>query len=297
MNIIVTGSLGHISKPLAQTLVQQGHSITVISSDPSKKSVIERLGGKPAIGSIEDVEFLTDVFNGADAIYSMIPPRTYATPGFDVYGYCQQIADNYAQAILNAGVTRLVHLSSIGADVEKGSGLLRLHYNAEHTLGNLSGVDITFMRPVGFYYNLLAFIPMIRSTGFIATNYGAEDSGPWVSPLDIADAIADEIQTPLSGRKVRYVASEELTCNQVASILGEAIGKPDLKWIRIPDEQMEQGLIAGGFSPAIAQGMVEMYAGLRSGLLRAEYYKNRPTLGKVKLKDFAKEFAAAYNQN
>jgi len=40
-----------------------------------------------------------------------------------------------------------------------------------------------------------------------------------------------------------------------------------------------------------------MYTGLNSGLLSEDYYRNRPkVLGKVKLADFAKEFAAAFNQ-
>jgi hypothetical protein len=41
-----------------------------------------------------------------------------------------------------------------------------------------------------------------------------------------------------------------------------------------------------------------MYAGLHSGLLAEDYYANRPTvMGRVKLKDFAKEFAFVYGQN
>ena len=44
MKIILTGSLGHISKPLAVELIQQGHSVTVISSNPDKQKEIETLG-------------------------------------------------------------------------------------------------------------------------------------------------------------------------------------------------------------------------------------------------------------
>lgn len=36
MKIIITGSLGHISKPLTEELVQKGHAVTVISSNPEK---------------------------------------------------------------------------------------------------------------------------------------------------------------------------------------------------------------------------------------------------------------------
>jgi hypothetical protein len=39
-----------------------------------------------------------------------------------------------------------------------------------------------------------------------------------LSPIDIAAAIAEEIITPFVGRKVRYVASEEFTGNETASI-------------------------------------------------------------------------------
>jgi hypothetical protein len=39
-----------------------------------------------------------------------------------------------------------------------------------------------------------------------------------------------------------------------------------------------------------------MNAATHTGKLYEDYYKNRPTLGKVKLKDFVKEFATAYHQ-
>lgn len=57
MKIIVTGSLGHISKPLTQTLVQKGHSVAVISSKSERQAAIEAIGAKAAIGTIEDVNF------------------------------------------------------------------------------------------------------------------------------------------------------------------------------------------------------------------------------------------------
>ena len=152
------------------------------------------------------------------------------------------------------------------------------------------------MRPVGFYTNLLGFIPSIKTNGVIAANYGGNAKKPWVSPLDIAAAITEEIETPFEGRKIRYIASEEISCNELASILGQAIGKPDLKWIIISDEQLLAGMVASGLNPQIAAGLVEMNASTQTGALYEDYYRNKPILGKVKLKDFAKEFAVVYNQ-
>lgn len=288
MNITVTGSLGNISKPVTEELVEKGHVVTVISRKSEKQKDIEALGARAAIGYIEDIKFLSTTFMSADAVYCMEPP------------YChdaEKLIHNYVQAVQQSGVKRLVNLSSLGAHTDKGNGILGFYYKMETILNQLSSeVAITFVRPGGFYYNLLRFIDVIKTQGVIEANYGGDDIIPWVSPLDIAAVVAEELITLFAGRKVRYVVSDELPCNEVATILGTAIGKPDLKWIVISDEQMQSRLIAAGFSAGLAAGFVEMNASTHSGQLFEDYYHNRPVLGKVKMKDFAKEFASIYNQ-
>jgi uncharacterized protein YbjT (DUF2867 family) len=296
MKIILTGSLGHIGKPLTEELVQKGHAVTVISSKSEKQHDIEALGARAAIGSIEDAQFLTTAFTGADVVYAMIPPPNFFDHTLDMMAHCKKIAGNYVQAIQQSGVKRVVYLSSIGAHLDKNSGLILLHHAAEKIMNQLSGVDITFMRPVAFYYNLFGFIRGIKNIGMIASNYGAEDTVAWVSPIDIAAAIAEELVTPHTGTKIRYVASEELTCNEVAAILGTAIGKHDLKWIVIPAEELQTTLIGFGMAPKMVADYVEMNTSMHTGELFSDYYLNKPTLGKIKLKEFATEFAAVYNQ-
>ncbi|MEZ0131115.1 SDR family oxidoreductase, partial [Flavobacterium sp. LBUM151] len=197
MKITITGSLGNISKPLAQELVQKGHQVTVITSDVEKQTAIEALGAKSAIGSVEDLAFLTETFSGSDAVYCMIPRANYFDPNLDLDAFTRKIGNNYAQAIEKSGVKRVVFLSSIGAHLEKNSGIIQRYNEIEAVLNKLSDVSITFMRPTSFFYNLLAYIPMIKNAGIIAANYGAEKMVPWVSPNDIAEAIAEEITTPL----------------------------------------------------------------------------------------------------
>jgi len=57
MKIIVTGSIGHISKPLTQQLVNEGHNVIVISSNAERQADIETLGATAAIGTLQDVDF------------------------------------------------------------------------------------------------------------------------------------------------------------------------------------------------------------------------------------------------
>ncbi len=291
--MIVTGSLGHISKPLTQELVHEGHTVTVISSSAEKQKDIEALGATAAIGSVEDVDFLTATFKGADALYCMIPPANYFDHNLDLTAHVRKIANNYAQAIQQSGVKRAVFLSSIGAHLAEGNGIIQDYHEVEGILNKLQDVAITYMRPTSFYYNLLGYVGMVKQ-GFIAANYG-EEKIIWVSPKDIAAAIADEITTPFEGKRVRYVSSDERTGNETAAVLGDAIGKPDLKWMVVPDEQVQSGLEAAGMQPGIAAGLVEMYASARSGKFWEDYQLHKPAImGKVKLEEFAKDFAEAY---
>lgn len=292
MKIIVTGSLGHISKPLASALIHKGHTVTVISSNPEKQSDIEALGASAAIGSLEDVDFLVSTFSGANAVYVMIPPN-YTTPDSRVF--YQTIGNNYAQAIKKAGVKRVVHLSSWGAHLDKGTGFILGSHDVEGILNALPEAGITHLRAGAFYYNLYNFIDMIKGLGFIGTNYGSDDKLIMVAPTDIAAAAMEELEKTTTGNNVRYVASDEFTANEAARVLGTAIGKPDLKWLTFTNEQTQEGLEKNGVPTPVAAKLVELGASIHSGVMGEDYELHKPALGQVKIADFAKEFAAVFN--
>lgn len=301
MKIVLTGSLGNIGKPLTSELVQKGHAVTVISSNNERKKEIEALGATAAIGSMFDVDFLTATFKGADIVYLM---ETMEAAGdlfdkdVDFISTIGKIGDNYKKAVEESGVKQVVHLSSVGAHTNKGIGILLFHHNVESSLRQLpEDVSIKFIRPVGFYINMFSFVSTIKSKGMILSNYGGDQKEPWASPLDIANAIAEEIDKPFAGRTVRYVASDEVSPNEIAKALGKAIGKPDLEWKVISNEQLLNGWLHIGFNAQVAHGFVELQASQGSGQLYGDYYRNKPVLGKVKLDDFAKEFARVYNQD
>lgn len=301
MNIVLTGSLGNIGRPLATTLVQNGHAVTVISSKAERQTEIEALGAKAAIGSIEDGAFLVRAFHGADVVYLM--ETLEAAGGFfnkdlDYLAAIDRIVHYYKQAVLYAGIKKVIHLSSVGAHRSEGNGILKFHYNAENILRSLpEDVYIKFMRPVGFYTNMYSFIRTIKAQGAIISNYGGDRKEPWVAPADIAQVIAEETGKPFTGRSVRYIASDEVSPNEIAQALGAAIGKPDLQWNAIADEALQNGMIAAGMNPNIARGFVTMQAAQGNGLLYEDYEQHKPALGMVKLSDFAQDFAKAWHQS
>ena len=292
MKITVTGSLGNISKPLAKQLIAAGHDVTIISSSADKVKDIEALGAKAAIGSIADAAFLTEAFAGADVVYTMVPPNFGVT---DYRKYVSDSARNYAEAIRKNGITRVVNLSSIGADIDGGTGQISGVHDGEQVLNALEGVAIKHLRAGFFYVNLYANIDMIKHLGFIGANYGPDTRLIMVHPEDIAAAVAEELQTPFTGKSVRYITSDERSTSEVAAVLGAAIGKPDLKWVQFTDEQALDGMLQAGLPAPISRSFIEMNNAVGSGILWKDYdaLGNKPT-GKVKLEDFAKEFAERF---
>ncbi len=292
MKIIVTGSLGNISQPLATALVQQGHAVTVISSKPERQAAIEAMGAAAAIGSVENADFLAATFAGADAVYAMVPPNFAIT---DSRAYHRRVGRSYAQAIGQAGVRRVVQLSSWGAHLAQGTGGILGSHDVEEILAELPGIALTHLRPTSFYTNMFSFAGSIKAAGIIGVNYPGSTRVAFVHPLDIAAAAAQELTTPAApGRHVRYVASDERTADEVAQALGAALGRPDLRWVALTDAQMQHNLASHGLPADRAAEIVAIYASIHSGALGEDYEQHKPALGQVKLEDFAKEFAAAF---
>lgn len=295
MNYVLTGSTGNITKPLAEKLLSAGHQVTVIGRTAENLKSLTDKGAKAAVGSIEDIAFLTEVFKGADAVYTMVPPKWDAS---DWKAYIGSIGEKYAAAIKNAGVKYVVQLSSIGAHLPDGVGPVSGLYRVEQALNKLTDVNVRYIRPAYFYQNLLANIDMVKHAGIIGANFGVSDNKfTIVDPTDIAQAIFEELTAlNFKGSSVRYVVSDEISTDQIASEIGKAIGKPDLKWVKFTNEQSLQGMKQAGLSEEIAKNYTEMGQSLDTGKMNEDYLKHRSSaLGKVKLKDFAKVFAAVYN--
>ncbi len=295
MKYVVTGSLGNISRPLAEKLVAAGHEVIVVSSNSGKTGQIEALGAKAAIGSVEDVAFLTSTFLGADAVYTMVPPNFGAAKWKQYIG---GIGENYAEAIHASGVKHVVNLSSIGAHMPEGCGPVSGLYFVEKALNALESVNVKHLRPGFFYPNFLSNAGMAKHMGVIGGNYGEGTLLTLVYPGDIAEAAAEELlKLNFRGKSVRYVMSDEKTTHQVAEILGKAIGKPDLQWVNFKDEETLGGMIQAGVPEEIAKNFAEMGGAIRSGEMISDYLKNKPAeFGRTKFETWAPVFAAAYAQ-
>ncbi|RYD56438.1 MAG: NAD-dependent dehydratase [Sphingobacteriales bacterium] len=295
MKYVITGGAGHISKPLAQQLINAGHEVTIIGRNEKNLEPLTSIGAKAAIGSVEDVQFLTETFKGADAVYTMVPPN-FAVTG-DWLDFIAGVGQNYKQAIVAAGVKHVVNLSSIGAHLPEGVGPVSGLHRVEQALDELDGVNVLHLRPAYFFYNLFANIDMIKHMGIVGGNFGLPGQKiPMVHTQDIARIAAEAmLKLDFTGKSHRYIVSDEPTSDDIATVLGSASGKEGLKWIVFEDEQSLQGMLKAGLPAVIAEKYVEMGRSMREGRMAEHYFAtSNGQTGTVKLSDFAKEFEAAY---
>jgi len=293
MNIVLTGSLGNISKPLATSLVKDHHTVTIISSNQEKTPAIEELGAKAAIGSVSDAAFLAAAFTGADIVYTMVPPN-FGAP--DLRAYMRTTGQNYADAIKKSGVKKVVNLSSIGAHLDEGTGPIKGIHDEEIILNQLEDVAVKHIRAPFFFTNFFNDIPLIKYQGIIGANYPSNTRLVMVHPEDIASVIAKEMALPFEGKSVNYLVSDERTIKEIVEILGAAINRPDLPWVEFTDEQSYNGMRQAGLPEEISRNFTEMGSALRKGQLWEDFDLKTPTYrGKWRLEDFAKSFADKFN--
>jgi uncharacterized protein YbjT (DUF2867 family) len=296
MKYAITGAAGHISKPLVERLLKAGHEVTSIGRNEEHLKELTKSGAHAVIGSVEDIDFLKKAFAGADAVFTMCPPNFNTK---DVKGFNAMLGKNYAEAIKANKIKYAVNLSSIGAHLAEGTGPVTGLHRAEEALNTLKDVNIKHLRPAFFYSNLMTNINMIKNMGIIGSNFSIPDNKfPVSDSADIAALAAEELLSlHFSGHSVRYIVSDETGTDEIASTLGKAIGKPELKWIKFTNEQVLEGMLQAGIPKEIADEFVEMFTALNGNQFMEDYWKHHPQPGTVRLEDFAKVFADAYNAN
>lgn len=292
---VITGSIGHISKPVIEGLIKAGKEVRVITSSNDRTAEIEKLSAKAIVGNVQNSDFVKNAFKGADVVYTMIPPIWQTS---DWRKSMNEVAKNYTDAIAANNIRYVVNLSSIGAHLGNGAGPVDGLHDFEQMLNKVSGLNVRHLRPSFFFYNFLSQIPLIKQAGFMGANYAGDQNEKLflVHTRDIAAAALEELaNVKFSGISVRYILGDERSGKEIASVIGKAIGK-DLNWVAFTDDQQKQGLIGAGLPETHATNFTNMGRTLRDGSAQADVRKNQPAFAKTKLEDFAKEFAQAYQE-
>lgn len=149
----------------------------------------------------------------------------------------------------------MVTLSSLGAQLNEDTGVVYgLHY-MEQRFNKIDGVNILHLRPSFFMENLFGQIPVIKENGVMGSPTKADLRVPMIATKDIgAYAVKRLGALDFSGKSAQYLLGErDLTYNEIAKIIGAAIGKSDLVYVEFPPEGMIQAMMGMGASENIKE--------------------------------------------
>lgn len=293
--VTITGATGNIGKALAERLLQSGVKVRAVGRSAERLAPLTALGAVACIGEIENTVFLTEAFRGADAVFAMIPPQLNAP---DLQAYQLQLATSLSEGLKKADVSRVVALSSAGANLPSGTGPIAGLYKFEALLKSTPKLSAVVLRPAFFMENHLASIHLIKSAGINGSAVHIDLALPMIATRDIAAAAAEYLMAPtFNGYTVReLLGPRNYTSREATSILGAAIGKPDLAYVEFSYEDFRNALLGAGFSASMADAFVEMETAFNEGRIQATVNRDESNTTPTTFEEFAREvFAPAYH--
>ena len=293
---VVLGASGNTGHIVANNLLTRGQKVRVVGRNSAHLQPLTAKGAEPFIADVTDASALTKAFQQADSAYVMIPPNPAST---DPLGYANRVSDAIAAAVRSAGTKNVVVLSSVGASLASGTGPVIGLYHLEQKLHQIPSANVLFLRPGYFMENTLPQANAIRQMGAVASPLRPDLKLPMIATRDIGTVAADALLHPtIQGKQTRELLGQrDITYTDVASIIGKAIGKPDLKYVQAPDDQFRAALVQMGMSEPFAKLLVEMIGSLNSGTMRALEPRKAQNTTPTAYETFVSEkFVPAYEQ-
>lgn len=290
--ITVMAASGRTGKRIAHELLDHGFQVRALGRSAAALSDLEARGAALWLGEPADAGFLTAALRDADAAYGLLP-YSVADAGYLARQRLQGSA--LARAVRDSGLPRLAFLTSVGADLDGETGMIRSLHEQEQRLAGLPGCSTLLLRAGAFFENYAGMLPLMREAGIVADALEPERPLPMVGTRDIAATAAAALRArDWSGTTVREVLGpRDLSSVEATRILGEGLGLPHLQYVRLPDAEMEQALMQAGFAPDTAALTVELARCINSGRIRPVDGRHAGNTTPTGLEDYARELAGA----
>lgn len=293
--IVVVGATGHIGGRIADRLLEAGHDVRAVSRSGDRLAPLEERGAEPRVGSVDDAEFLEELFDGARTAFLMIPPKLERYRDFQ-----ERVSEAYAAALGDSDVAHVVNLSSVGAHVPEGTGpILGLRHN-ERRLNAVEGVHVLSLRPTFFMENYLmelGALEMLRKQGIVGSPLRPELALAQIATRDIGDVAAERLAArDFSGNTSReLLGPREYDLEESARILGRSVGKPETPYVQFEYEGTRSAMVGMGVPEETADEFLEMYRAFNTGHVQPEGERSAANTTPTTLETWAEEvFAPAY---
>lgn len=249
---VIMGASGRVRSAVLDAVSESGRRIRGICRRPGSNDRVEWL----SVDAL-DSQALIKAFKGAEAVFVMNP---VAPDADDVWGQAARLSTSVAEALLAAGVPYAVALSSQGAHLPQGTGIVTALHGFEVALRK-TGTPITFLRPA---YFMESWVPaaMIAAEGgqmpaLLDPLDRAIDS---VSARDVGKVAGGFLMSPQPGI-VNITGRRRYSELDAAAILSRKAGR-DIHAVPVPASEIAAFYRQAGLGASFAEGIAGMYAAL-----------------------------------
>jgi uncharacterized protein YbjT (DUF2867 family) len=288
----VMGATGQTGGATARALLAAGEDVRALGRSDDRLAELRAAGADARPGDAADAGYLTEAFRGADAVYVLLPIAPEAP---DWHAHMARLGDAIVTAVRQAAVQYVIAVSSVGADVTSGTGFLTGLHAQEQRLHTLTDVaDVLALRPGSYFENAYGWLPAIAEQGVMADSVAPDAPLPMVATRDVGAAAAAALRArDWTGFAVReLLGPRDLTYAEIARMIGAAIGRPNLAYVRLAEDDLRGALQAAGWSADTARLQVEMNRAFSEGRVASTQGRTPATTTPTRFEEFATELAA-----
>ena len=222
-NIILTGVTGSVSSAVIRSLQGSGHHLIGLVRDEAKAKDLAAQGVELRTGDLSLLRTVEGAFEGADVAWLLTPPGPHAPIQ----------SSNALWAARLGGVKHVVRMSAVGAAHDAPNLNSRLHALSDSEIAG-SGLPFTVVKPHFFMQNLMLAAQSVAEQGTIYFALG-DAKLPMIDVRDIGASVAAILANPAphAGKTYTLTGPTAIGIDQVATAIGEAIGKP-VKYVPVP---------------------------------------------------------------
>ena len=251
--ILITGATGKTGSATAKSLGEKGETFRALIRNEEKKEGLESLGGEVVLGSIENTEVVNQSMQGVKTVLVLLPNSE------SQLALEKQLVDSAKQA----GVERIVKMSSIEATPDATSPIPKLHLESEEYIKQ-SGLAWTMIKPNFYMQNLLASAGTIKEQGKIFLPMGEGKTG-MIDTTDVGKVLAKVLsEDGHESMNHEITGPEILSFYEVAEIFSQVLGK-QVDYVDVPMDAYKETLGQFLTNQWHLDAVIDLFKGIAEG--------------------------------
>jgi uncharacterized protein YbjT (DUF2867 family) len=285
--IAVMGASGDVGSKVADMLLKERQDIRVFGRSAERLDPFGRRGAEVVVSDASNVDDLQSLFKDA-ASALVVLSGDVADPHY--VSSRSEMSRAITRALRERKVSHIVLASSIGADRDRGVGMVAGLNELEGLLFGLEDANVLSLRAAWHMENLLASVPMLQEQKINGSAIKGDHRFPMIATVDIAERAARHLlHRDFTGHTIETILGpEDRSMNEATRTLGAALGIPDLPYVEFPPEGVKAALQGIGMSEEVAALIVEIQIAINENRMMDEVQRTSESTTPTRLEEFLK---------